>query len=47
MASYNIQEIGEEALSRYSEKLKLVNLDLCRYQIQQIFGKMIQKNDQH
>ena len=29
MASYNVEEIGEEAKSRYSEKLKLVNLDLC------------------
>ena len=47
MASYNIQEIGGEAKSRYSEQLKLVNLDLCRYQIQQIFGKRIQQNDQH
>ena len=33
MASYNIEEIGGEAKSRYLEKLKLVNLDLCPYQI--------------
>ena len=33
MASYNIEEIGGEAKSCYSEKLKLVNLDLCPYQI--------------
>ena len=33
MASHNIEEIGGESKSRYSEKLKLVNLDLCPYQI--------------
>ena len=33
MAPYNIEEIGEEAKSHYSEKLKLVNLDLYPYQI--------------
>ena len=33
MASYNIEEIGGEVKSRYSENLKLVNLDLCPYQI--------------
>ena len=33
MASHNIEEIGEESKSRYSEKLKRVNLDLCPYQI--------------
>ena len=33
MASYNIEEIGAEAKSRYSEKIKLVNFDLCPYQI--------------
>ena len=33
MASYNIEEIGGEVKSRYPEKLKLVNLDLCPYQI--------------
>ena len=31
MASYNIEEIGGEAKSCYSEKI--VNLDLCPYQI--------------
>ena len=31
MASYNIEEIGGEAKSCYSEKLKLVSLDLCPY----------------
>ena len=33
MASHNIEEIGGESKSRYSEKLKRVNLDLCPYQI--------------
>ena len=33
MASCNIEEIGGEAKSRYSEKLKLVHLDLWPYQI--------------
>ena len=33
MASYNIEETGGEAKSCYSEKIKLVNLDLCPYQI--------------
>ena len=33
MASYNIEEIGGESKSRYSEKLKLVNLDLFPNQI--------------
>ena len=33
MVLYNIEEIGGEAKSRYSEKLKLVNPDLCPYQI--------------
>ena len=33
MVSYNIKEIGREVKSPYSEKLKLVNLNLCPYQI--------------
>ena len=33
MVSHNIEEIGGESKSRYSEKLKRVNLDLCPYQI--------------
>ena len=32
MASYNIEEIGGEAKSCFSSKLKLVNLDLYPYQ---------------
>ena len=33
MALYNIEEISGEVKLHYSEKLKLVNLDLCPYQI--------------
>ena len=33
MASHNIEEIGGESKSCYSEKLKRVNLDLGPYQI--------------
>ena len=33
IASHNIEEIGGESKSHYSEKLKRENLDLCPYQI--------------
>ena len=39
MASYNIEEIGGEAKSLHSEKLNLVNFDLCPYQIPANFRK--------
>ena len=46
MASHNIKEIGGESKSRYSEKPKRVNLDLCTYQIPADSWKMIQQNGQ-
>ena len=33
MATYNIEDIGDEAKARYYKKLKNVNLDCCPYQI--------------
>ena len=47
MASHNIEEIGGESKSRYSEKLKRVDLDLRPYQIPADSWKMIQQNGQH
>ena len=47
MASHIIEEIGAESKSRYSEKLKRENLDLCPYQIPADSWKMIQQNGQH
>lgn len=33
MASYNIDDIGGEAKVRYWQKLKLINIDCCPYQL--------------
>ena len=47
MESYNIEEIVGEAKSRYSEKLKLVNLDSIRFLEMDSYCSLHQEETEH